>query len=337
MQYNWIAEKEYFEGRESDISGHPDDLYPSNLLDRLKEKFRFWRSKIIVPVDEPIDQEFQHKGTRVTLAGAHRSVGDPREIRNRVPPWESQLAEIFQQRQEHGRDLVVLYTARDAARGTGKSTLAVIHSKYIDKTWSAEHHATVDPEEFVTMYENLPAGRVILLDEAEQVSARKSQSKQNIEISDTLAAKRYKKHFTLMTLPSPELADINIRRMASIRIHVLRRGVAKVQKLKVQDNPPYNHYVKNLERVHWQPIDDDKDFQKLSRMKEERFSGDRSDDDDTPNLSEEDVEEAREKELERNIRRLYEETSMSQSQIADALSDKERSVSQSKISRIINE
>jgi hypothetical protein len=335
MRYPWHAEQEYFEGRDSGSSEESlDDLYPQPLFRKFAKVFDFQNSRIVIPLGESPDKKFSHQGQEVTLAGAHKSVDDPRKIVNQVPPHKSILnRRYFDKRRRQNRDLVILITSRNAERGIGKTTLAVVLAKWLNPDWSAEELGCVTPEEFLSLYQTASESSIIVWDESERLSSRRAQKDENLEISEAVAALRYRELFTFATLPSSQLIDKNMRRFASLKIHCISRGHAKVQVLGTDDSPPHKEFVRNLETIRWNSLGDDPELELLAQMKQESFDFQEGEE-ESPTIQ--DIEEARENELKKIVRRLYDSTDMSQKEIADTLDNEERSLSQSKVSRIVN-
>lgn len=330
MRQPWMEEVVYHEGHQTSRDGHPDERYSQRVLSELEEAgFEFQDGQIIAP---PLVDVEQTLPGGYTLAGAHHQAEDSRPIYDRRRSYRSKLHREFLNKRKHQqRDLKALIVGRDAGTGLGKSQLAIIIAKHVDPDWDAEEQATLDLDEYLAMYDNedLGAGSAIVLDEVEVAApARRSGSNQNIDAAHQWAAKRYKGLFTFATLPSPDMVDKHLRRLADLQITVVRRGLAKVQRLKIRDTPPYDHYVQNVCRIRWDAIDDDSDYQILNQKKEQKMEGySISSDSEDDNLDEQDLEQAKKEKRNEMIREMADE--MSQSEIAQILN-----ISQSTVSRI---
>jgi hypothetical protein len=200
---------------------------------------------------------------------------DPRPIYVRVPPDHPmcELTRVYENRRRDGRTLLASIVARDAATGTGKTTLAVQLAQDWDQNgWTAEM-ATLDPDEYADKYtdEATPAQSCLLLDEAEQAADnRRSSSHQNVKLSHLWATMRYREIYSIITLPSASMLDKRLKELADLYIVVVERGVAVAYQTKVDDTEGEN-YLRRLHRVRWQPLDDDPEYQKLTDKKAERM------------------------------------------------------------------
>lgn len=200
---------------------------------------------------------------------------DPRPVYVRVPPDHPmcELHRIIENRKRDNRTLLGSIVARDAATGTGKTTLAVQLAKTLDENgWSAEK-ATLDPGMYADLYtsEDTSKRSCIILDESEQAADnRRSSSHQNVKLSHLWAMMRYREVYSLTTLPSASMLDKRLKELADLYIVVVERGVAVVYQTKVDDTEGEN-YLRRLHRLRWQPLDDDPDYQALTEKKVERM------------------------------------------------------------------
>ena len=200
---------------------------------------------------------------------------DPRPVYVRVPPDHPmcELHQLIEKRKRDNRTLLGSIVARDAATGTGKTTLAVQLAKTLDENgWTADM-ATLDPDTYAEKYtsEETPKQSCLILDEAEQAADnRRSSSHGNVKLSHLWATMRYREIYSLTTLPSASMLDKRLKELADLYIVVIERGVAVVYQTKVDDTEGEN-YLRRLHRVRWQPLDDDPEYQKLTDKKAERM------------------------------------------------------------------
>ena len=205
----------------------------------------------------------------------HLKKPDPRPIYVRVPPDHPmcELNRVIENRKRDNRTLLGSIVARDAATGTGKTTLAVQLAKTLDENgWTADM-ATLDPDTYAEKYtsEDTPKQSCLILDEAEQAADnRRSSSHGNVKLSHLWATMRYREIYSLTTLPSASMLDKRLKELADLYIVVVERGVAVVYQTKVDDTEGEN-YLRRLHRVRWQPLDDDPEYQKLTDKKAERM------------------------------------------------------------------
>lgn len=262
---------------------------------------------------------------------------DPRPIYARLPKdhRKNELQKLYERRRRDGRTLLVIIIARDAATGTGKTTLACQLAKDWDTHgWTADR-ATLDPGTYADKYtdENTPKKSVLLLDEAEQAADnRRSMSGQNVKLSHLWATMRFREIYSIVTLPSASMLDKRLKELADVKIVVHNRGTAVAYKTKIDDHDG-SYRAKRLCRLRWEPMDDDPEYQKLTEKKAERMGnyaetfayGD--DDDDQP-----DPDQAR-RDYRRQVIERMSSGGWTQQEIADALPDiSDRST----VSKILN-
>lgn len=262
---------------------------------------------------------------------------DPRPVYARLPKdhRKNALQKLYERRRRDGRTLLVIIIARDAATGTGKTTLACQLAKDWDTHgWTADR-ATLDPGTYADKYtdEDMPKKSVLLLDEAEQAADnRRSMSGQNVKLSHLWATMRFREIYSIVTLPSASMLDKRLKELADVKIVVHNRGTAVAYKTKIDDHDG-SYRAKRLCRLRWEPMDDDPEYQKLTEKKAERMGnyaetfayGD--DDDDQP-----DPDQAR-RDYRRQVIERMSSGGWTQQEIADALPD---IGDRSTISKILN-
>lgn len=206
-------------------------------------------------------------------------------------PQNHPIQDVYDRRRSDGRMMNVIVTARDSQTGTGKTTLAVaLAHEWDEHGWTAER-ATLDPSEYQDMYGKVEPGSVLILDEAEQAADnRRSMSNQNLTLSHLWATMRFKQVSSIITLPTVTMLDKRLKELADHRIHVVKRGIAKVYKVKVQDTGQHQIFERNTGWVKWGARDGDAEYQRLSEKKAERMKdysvGDDGDGDDVPSPKE---------------------------------------------------
>jgi len=188
------------------------------------------------------------------------------------PPDRHPIGDAHDRRRSDGRMMNVIVTARDSQTGTGKTTLAVaLAHDWDEHGWTAEK-ATLDPGEYQDMYGEVNQGAVLILDEAEQAADnRRSMSDQNLALSHLWATMRFKQVSSIITLPTVTMLDKRLKELADRRIHVVKRGIAKVYKIKVEDTGQHGIFEENTGWVRWGARDDDEEYQRLSEKKAERM------------------------------------------------------------------
>jgi superfamily II DNA or RNA helicase len=268
----------------------------------------------------------------------HLTKPDPRPIYVRVPPDHPmcELNRLIENRKKDNRTLLGSIVARDAATGTGKTTLAVQLAKTLDENgWTADM-ATLDPDTYAEKYtsDDTPKQSCLLLDEAEQAADnRRSSSHGNVKLSHLWATMRYREIYSLTTLPSASMLDKRLKELADLYIVVVERGVAVVYQTKVDDTEGEN-YLRRLHRVRWQPLDDDPEYQKLTEKKAERmenYSENYAYGDDEEEIDPDQVRHEAEMEKRNELIERMADLDFTQEEIADVVE-----LDRSTVSRILN-
>lgn len=209
--------------------------------------------------------------------------------RNPVEAWwkhphaqglvDSKLFHEYLTRLTVGRDMHVIITA-SAETGVGKTTLAFVLALMWDQHGWTVDKATLDPREYDVLYDQVGPGSVLLLDEVEQaVDTRRSNSRENVDLSQSFAGKRYRQVFGMMTAPSKGWVDDRIGGdSADYWIQAQEtpegepKGEAKVYRLK--ENEHYEqHYTKRTETIAWPVMDWHTMYRRLEKKKAKRFEG----------------------------------------------------------------
>lgn len=271
-----------------------------------------------------------------------------------IPPEISVLARLLLYRINNDMEAQILITGKSATRGLGKTQLAICLAKWLHRcvicescgfvwpytdpicprceeedpgwrampTWSYEDNAFLRVNRYIDAC--LSTSReVMLFDEIEYAAdSRRAMTHENVDLSQALMTLRWKSNIMIATLPTASVLDGRIEQLADVWVNIVRRGDANAYHLWTNDFPPYQRSrirmtLENgwVETIHWDPIDDDPDYQKLTADKERlvRSSGDE--------LNEE-MQEAMKQRLRENkieiIERLLERTEITQRTIASA-------------------
>lgn len=275
-------------------------------------------------------------------------VQSPVDIWGRYPAFtESKLFHEFLSRLTSGRDMHVIITAA-AETGVGKTTLAFALALLWDMSWWTAEKATLSPREYNQMYDAVAPGSVLMLDEVEQAAdARRSSSKDNVELSQAFATKRYRQVFGILTAPSKGWVDgrIGVDSMdywiqAQETPEGRPKGEAKVYRLK--NNEHYeSDYKKRTETISWPILDWHPEFRKLERKKVNRMEGTTQDKyvhrDELEDLKKNYWKKCMQKTRFHIVRAMY-ENGISQGDIADILDDADEvdAVGRSQVSRLCN-
>lgn len=286
---------------------------------------------------------------------------------------DSKFFHEYMSRLVAGRDMHSYVTAASET-GVGKTTLAFAICYISDMTgWTAEQ-GTLDPAEYAHMYDKrelcsthegedpdnrtfqncpdceyyLSPGSWLLGDEWEQaVDARRSSSKENLEASHAVAAKRYRQIFGIYTLPSKTWMDNRFSNdAADFWIQAQEtpegkpKGEAHVYRLKTNEHYEQS-YTKKVETISWPVLDDHPEFKKLQQKKRDRMEGkiQRS------YIHRDEFEEAKKnfwnkatKKARYHIVKALAEYGMSQTDISEVLTTAEHveGLSQQRVSQLVN-
>jgi hypothetical protein len=205
---------------------------------------------------------------------------EEREDVHEGPPWTGPFFELLGERKRQERDLKIILTAKDGETGIGKTACGVFLAKIADTTpdgFDAEMKATLDPPEFFNLYDRLEMGSSAILDEAEQLDARRAMSSENVDASHVWQQQRVRQIVAILILPSPEEIDSRMERLADVWINVERRGRARVYRKRIH---PIKRsvYYETMQTFEFPNMDSDEDYRALSDMKEDMISDPESDD-----------------------------------------------------------
>ena len=266
-----------------------------------------------------------------------------------IGPWAQQpgfrdskfFAELLN-RLVTGRDMNTIVTAASET-GVGKTTLAAAIAMMIDQHgWTADKAAVASAAEYDRLYDTVPPGSCLILDEAEKAAdARRGMTKESVTLTQSFATKRYRQVFSVLTAPSKswvdnrlgsDAADYWIQAMETDMGRI--KGEAKVYRLKTNEHYETD-YAERTEYLHWPNLDDNTEFQKLDRRKRELLESDTEqgyvDADDVDELKANAVESATEQQRREVIEQLNDTDGMSQDDIADLFD-----ITQSRVSQIVN-
>jgi len=182
------------------------------------------------------------------------------------------LAELRASRHRSGRDLKVIITQRDSETGGGKTTLACFLALSWDPQWDGEERGTVDPEEFLAAYPNLPKHSVLIMDESEALDSRRSMATENVEFSKDWMMMRTRQIDSILTMPTSSALDSRLVELADVRINVTARGEGKVYRIKIDDHNTTggaNQWF--MHEISWPDMSDHPEYRKLDQQKQDKI------------------------------------------------------------------
>lgn len=186
------------------------------------------------------------------------------------------LHQLALKRMAENRDLKILVTATNSQTGVGKTTCAGYLAlnwtwMFGGERWDSDNYGTVDPYRYFQLVHDVNKGIVLLVDDAEELDARRSMADLNVKFSWWWELMRLRQLITIVTLPSPAAIDSRIEELADVWINVLRRGEALVHGIGVQDYGNRNVYTKKVHHLRFPDVSDHPAMQGLEEKKEEKM------------------------------------------------------------------
>lgn len=187
-----------------------------------------------------------------------------------------------QTRHKNGRDLKVIVTQRNSGTGMGKTTLAVYLALCWDEHgWNGYEKGTLEPEEFLSTYPELPAHSVLIMDESEALDNRRSMQQENIDFSKHWMTMRTRQIDSILTLPTIGALDKRLWELADLRLHVVEPGKAKVNRITVDDHNPLDGVDEwDEEDFTWPDLSDHPQFKLLDKQKQAKIDAAGEDDEE---------------------------------------------------------
>ena len=192
-----------------------------------------------------------------------------------VPPIDERmpLHQFRERRLQKNRDLKVIITSRNSTTGTGKTTLAVWLALNWDPEWTADEKGALSVKQYLDTYPELEPGSCLVMDEAEQLDARRSMSQQNVDFAEKWMMMRVRNVTSILTLPTASALDKRLKELADVRINVHRRGKARVYKITVDDHNTSEVREWRWHDIEWPDMSEHPEMQALDKMKEQKIEG----------------------------------------------------------------
>jgi hypothetical protein len=221
------------------------------------------------------------------------------QIDTRMP-----LHQLAARRIRKGRDLKIIITAKDSQTGVGKTTLAgwlalswtkmfAGHDWYADPDTHGEGLGTLDPREYFSIIKKVgddyQPGTVVVVDDAEELDARRSMQNLNVQFSQRWMLMRLKQAITIITLPSPNAIDSRLEELSDVWINIERRGRGLVHDIRVNSYGSRNVMTEQKHKILYPNVADHPALETLRRMKEDKM--DQWDDEEAEEQEEVDPEE----------------------------------------------
>ncbi|MGK7371317.1 MAG: hypothetical protein ACNS64_13990 [Candidatus Halalkalibacterium sp. M3_1C_030] len=214
------------------------------------------------------------------------SLAKPPEIMGyRIDPTMP-LHKLAEKRINSGRDLKMIITAKDSQTGVGKTTLAgwlaLSWTKHFaGQDWFVEPEeygvgmGTLNPKEYFSILQKIPheydAGTVCIVDDAEELDARRSMQGLNVEFSQRWMLMRLKQAITIITLPSPKAIDSRLEELSDIWINIERRGRGFVHDIRVNSYGSRNVMTEQKHKITFPDVSTHPELETLREMKEDKI------------------------------------------------------------------
>jgi len=240
----------------------------------------------------------------------------------------SYLWGMFRRRRAENRDLKIIITSRDSQTGTGKTTLALWLAMHFDTHGFTSDQVTLHPREFLKLYKENAPGSVIIMDEAEQLDARRSMSQKNVDFWNLWQTMRYRQITSILTLPTRSALDKRGLELSDVWIQVTRRGQARVHEVGVGDydgkTQPILMESLQFPDVTYLPLKGEVDQKKVELVEE----GEEFIESENETI---DIEKDRIEQRNKAIRAVYEVTDVTQKQLGKA-----HGITQQQVNNIVN-
>lgn len=196
------------------------------------------------------------------------------------------LHQLACKRMHLGRDLKIIITAKDSETGVGKTTAAgwlalswtklfAGHDWYVKPDEPTEGMGTLNPKGYFKIIakvgDEFGRGTVVVVDDAEELDARRSMQNLNVEFSQRWMLMRLKQAITVLTLPSPSSIDSRLEELADVWINITRRGSGVVHDIRVQSYGSRNVMTEKTHEFEFPNVADHQELQKLRSMKEDKM------------------------------------------------------------------
>ena len=181
-------------------------------------------------------------------------------------------------RKREGRDAKILITAKDGQTGVGKSNLSDFLGYVLDTSpqgFSPEK-VTIEPEMFLSMYNQLEPGSAAIMEEGEQFDSRRAMSSKNVDAAEKWQMARVREIVSIINLPSPAEIDSRFERLADYWINVEIRGRAKVYKKRIHPTKG-KVYHETLQTLSWPNMDASATFKRMGEIKDSLLDDDTRD------------------------------------------------------------
>lgn len=212
----------------------------------------------------------------------------PPEIQGYRLDTSMPLHRLAEKRIKQGRDLKIIITAQDSETGVGKTTLAgwlalswtrmfAGHDWFVNREETTNGMGTLNPKEYFRIIGKVGHGKefnpgtVVVVDDAEELDARRAMQHLNVDFSQRWMLMRLKQAITIITLPSPAAIDSRLEELADIWINIEVRGRGLVHDIRVNSYGRRNVMTEQKHKIMYPDISTHPELEKLRQMKEDKM------------------------------------------------------------------
>jgi len=247
---------------------------------------------------------------------------EPPEVMGYKIDTDMPLHRLFVERMKNDRDLKIIITAEDSETGVGKTTCAgwlalSWNPMFTGDEWQARDYSCIDPNDFFEIQANSEPGSVLIMDDAEELDARRSMASENVEFSQRWMLMRVLGQVHILTLPSPAALDSRLEELADVWINIKNRGVATVHNIKVNSYGSRGVMTPKVHEMEFPNVSDHPELQELHDIKQERI--DKKITDKEEDMSTPDAKEIRREQKIELAQKLRDTTEMTLQEIADSI------------------
>jgi len=185
-------------------------------------------------------------------------------------PFRGPFFQMIAKRKRQGKDAKIAVSSANAETGVGKSTCAYYLAHVLDTSprgYIVEDKATLDVGSFLQAYDELSKGSALILDEAEQLTGRRSMSKKNVKAGERWQMRRVAEICSLLTLPKFSVLDPLMKDLVDFRVEVRERGRAEI--FAKSHHPFGDTWWDSIQIFEYPNMDGTAGMERLHELKEE--------------------------------------------------------------------
>ena len=139
------------------------------------------------------------------------------------------------------------------------------------------------------MQRNSEPGSVLILDDAEELDARRSMQSENVKFSQRWMLMRVLQQIHILTLPSPGALDSRLEELADVWLNIERRGKAVVHDIRTLSYGSRKVITEKVHNLEFPDVSEHEELKKLDKMKRDKIDKrmkDQKEEEETPDPEE---------------------------------------------------